>query len=264
VRIPSTIVALVASALGIVPAAAAQADATAALSPAEIATACAPPVAATHAAHALRVIGAQHKTPRTIFDDRDFLIVNGGTAAGVQVGSVFFVRRTSDFGTAYMGNGTDSPVSTITDGWIRIVSVNDTTALARAEHVCGAIFAGDVLEPYAAPQVAVELPPGPTPTEVDFQHLGRVVSGAAGRRIASAGEFAIFDNGDAQDLRPGARVAIYRDLTHPSSSLMAPAGTPLTAIAEAVVVSTSGGRTLARIVRGRDAVETGDYVALAK
>lgn len=258
-RIPSTIVAVLASAVGLVPAAAAQTDAP--LLPAEIAAACAPPGAATSAAHALRVIGAQDTTPRSIFDDRDLLVINGGTGAGVQLGAVFFVRRAITPGTAYaMGN----PSSVVTDGWIRIVSVNETTAIARAEHLCDAIFANDFLEPYVRPHVAVDSLGADPAVDPDFEHLARVVSGPAGRPVVATGEFATLELEPDSHIQPGTRVAIYRDLTDTHNSLEAAKGTPLTAIGEAIVVSTSGNRALARIVRARDAVTAGDYAAPQK
>ena len=38
-----------------------------------------------------------------------------------------------------------------TTGWLRIVAVNDTTAIAQIEHVCDGVIAGDYLEPFVAP-----------------------------------------------------------------------------------------------------------------
>jgi hypothetical protein len=69
------------------------------LSPLEIATACAPPPSLDDAPpHALRIIGSQDPTPRSLFGDRDLLVVSGGTSAGVQLGQQFFIRRTMTFG----------------------------------------------------------------------------------------------------------------------------------------------------------------------
>src|SRR4051794_8596592 len=69
------------------------------LSPAAIAVACAPPPSLDAApAEAMRIIGSQDGVPRSLFGDRDLLVLNGGTSAGVQLGQQFFIRRTMTFG----------------------------------------------------------------------------------------------------------------------------------------------------------------------
>ena len=45
------------------------------------------------------------------------------------------------------------PHTVQTSGWVRVVAVNDTTALVSPEHTCGDIRAGDFLEPFVAPIV---------------------------------------------------------------------------------------------------------------
>lgn len=262
-RIASVILVPVALAFGIVSPAAAQ-SAAPALTPAQLALACAPPAVSTQAAHALRIVGAQDTAARTIFDEHDLLIVNGGTAAGVQLGAVFFARRSPSYAAMPTYGMMSSGESTITDGWMEIVAVNDTTSIARADHVCGAIFADDFLEPFAAPP----LPPEPAddhPPEADFKSLARVISGDGDRPLAAIGEVMLIDRGSADGVQPGARFAIYRDLTIDRSPILAaPKGTPLTPIGEAVVVSAGGKRSIARILRARDAIFSGDYAAPEK
>lgn len=263
-RIASVILVPVALALGVVSPVAAQSDAPPALTPAQIALACAPPAVPTRAAHALRVVGAQDTAARTIFDEHDLLIVNGGTAAGVQLGAVFFARRSPSYAAMPTYGMMSSRGSTLTDGWMEIVSVNDTTSIARVDHLCGAIFADDFLEPFAAPQPAPEQTADHA-LEPDFKSLARVVSGDGDRPLAAIGEVMMLDQGSEDGVRSGARFAIYRDLTADRSPILAaPKGTPLTPIAEVVVVSTGSKRSLARIVQARDAVFSGDYAAPEK
>jgi hypothetical protein len=224
----------------------------------EILATCAPPPIATSAAHALRVIGAQDTVPRTIFGVRDLLIVNGGTGAGVQLGAEFFVRRAS---TTRDYDGRPQSDTIVTDGTIKIVAVNDTTSIAQVNRVCGAIFSNDFLEPFVAPTVPAVTD---APVEPDFSSLSHVLGGWDGHRLAGTNMFAILDIGSENGVQPGARFAIYRDLTTLDPLLAAPAGTPLTAIGEVVVVSTNGNRSVAWVVRARDAVQSGDYAAPAK
>src|SRR4051794_10492348 len=64
-----------------------------------IGVACAPPPSTGEIPdHALRVIGSQDAIPRALFGNRDLLVIDGGTTAGVQLGQQFFVRRSNFFG----------------------------------------------------------------------------------------------------------------------------------------------------------------------
>jgi hypothetical protein len=225
----------------------------------DIAALCTPPADSSRATHALRIAGSQDTVPRTVLAKGDLLVINGGADAGIQVGAQFFVRRMSTTGQTYqMAAGHD----VITDGWIQIVAVNNSTSVASVQGLCGPIFVDDYLEPFAAPQpVAADQ----GPLDPDFANMGRVLSGADGHTLAAVDQFAILDQGAEQGLQPGSRVAIYRDLTAGVDPLLAaPAGTPLASIGEGVVLTTTGKRAVARIVRARDAVRAGDYVAPAK
>ena len=82
--------------------------------------------------------------------------------------------------------------------------------------------------------------------------MGRVLYGDNQRQLGAAGDLVLIDRGGDQGATAGARLAIYRDLRTP--------GVPLVAIGEGMVVSTSSGRALMRILSSRAAVESGDYV----
>jgi len=229
-----------------------------AMTPAELAAACAPTSASTSAAHALRVLGGQDTVPRTIFGQYDLLVIKGGSDAGVQVGAQFFLRRASNAGAAY---GLSSHDDILTDGWIRIVAVNDSTSIARVERVCNAIYADDYLEPYSPPQ-PTQAADGPI--EPDFGAMARVLGAPDAHRLAGTNEYTMIDKGSEDGVQTGARFAFFRDLTAMDPLLAAPSGTPLTPVGEGVVISATGNRAMVRIVKARDAVQDGDYAAPAK
>ena len=79
----------------------------------------------TPPAEALRIIGSQDAMPRSLFGDRDLLVISGGTSAGVQLGQQFFIRRTMTFG----GNKISRGAKTL--GWLRVVAVNESTAIGQ-------------------------------------------------------------------------------------------------------------------------------------
>ena len=227
----------------------AQSDAP--MSPLAMAVACAPPPTFDGApAGALRILGAQDPVPRALFSNRDLLVIGGGTAAGVELGQQFFVRRANS-----MGGGRE-PRGSRTLGWVRVVAVNETTAIALVAHACGGIVIGDHLEPFVEPVVSADFEKDETPGQPDFSNLGHILLGNEERNTVGNRDFVLIDWGQAQGLTAGARFAIYRDVGLN--------GLPLTAIGEGIVVSTSHAMALIRITRARDAVYAGDYVALRK
>jgi hypothetical protein len=199
--------------------------------------------------HALRVVGGQDTVQRVLFGTRDLVAVNGGSSAGMQLDQRYAIRRAYTFGHPVKGQ-----LQTIhTTGMLRIVAVNDVTAIAQIEQVCDGVIAGDYLEPYVVPaQLLLNENPAAT---LDFSSLGRVLFGDEERRAAAPGDFVMLARGDAP-LAPGTRVAVYRDLQTP--------GVPLVAIGEGVIVSMQNDSPVMRIITARDAVRGGDYVVVHK
>jgi len=223
------------------------------MSPLEISVACAPPpsMSEPHPA-APRVLGSQDTAPRSLFGSGDLLMVSDGTASGLQLGQRFFVRRANRFGAAYGRNA----IGIRTLGWIRIVSLNESTAIASIEHLCDGIVAQDYLEPFVRPVVPVAAALDDTPGEPDFSALAQIVAGDEDRRTGGAGDFMLIDWGADHGVTPGTRLAIYRDVRTP--------GLPLASVGDAVVISVGPMLSLTRITRARDAVQSGDYVAIRK
>jgi len=221
------------------------------LSPLETSVACAPPPTLDGApGGALHIIGTQDSVPRTVFGARDLIVIDGGEKAGVHLGQQFFVRRANHYGMMY---GASGGRGAHTLGWLHVVAVNESTAIAQIDHLCDAMIAMDYLEPFAAPVVPAGLDAVDATGEPDFGALGRIISGDFERSSLGTGDFALIDRGSEQGVEPGQHFAVYRDLRM--------GGMPLTSIGEATVVSTTAGVALARITRVRDAVRSGDYVA---
>ena len=199
--------------------------------------------------HAMRVVGGQDTVQRVLFGTRDLVAISGGSSAGMQLDQRYAIRRTYTFGHHAKGQ-----LQTIhTTGMLRIVAVNDVTAIAQIEQVCDGVIAGDYLEPYVVPaQLLLNENP---PATLDFSSLGRVLFGEEERRVAAPGDFVMLARGDAP-LAPGTRVALYRDLQTP--------GVPLVAIGEGVIVSMQNDSPVMRIISARDAVRGGDYVVVHK
>ena len=220
------------------------------LSAIETAVACAAPLTADDPPpNVPRIIGAQDTSARALYGPRDLLVVGAGTRAGLQLGQKFFVRRANRFGSPYDRRW--QGVRTL--GWIQLVAVNDSTAIATVDHGCDAMTEGDYLEPFNAPVIPADLDRDVPSGDPDFTAMGRVVAALEDRHTAGAGDFVLIDRGTDQGVTAGARYAVYRDIGS--------AGVPLASIGEAVVLSTGKTLALTRITRARDAVMSGDYVA---
>jgi hypothetical protein len=223
------------------------------MSPLELAAACAsPPSLDAPPADALRVVATQDTVPRGLAGNRDLLVINGGTRAGVQLGQAFYVRRPNRFGTA----STVLSLGSRTLGWIRVVAANESTAIAAVEHACGGIIEDDFLAPFAPPVVPAGADRDDPTGEPDFTSLARVIVGSEDRQAAAAGDFVLIDRGSNQGLAAGTRLALYRDVRV--------AGMPLASVGEAVVITVGPLISLTRITRARDAVLSGDYVAVRR
>ena len=226
---------------------------SAVLSASDVAIACAPTLTVLPdqaPTHALRVIGAQDTVPRLLFGMRELVVISGGTGAGLQLDQRYAIRRAFAFGHPSKGH-----LQTIhTAGWLRIVAVNEMTAIAQIEQVCDGVIAGDYLEPFVPPASLPDAGDRAAAT-LDFSTLGRVLFGDEERRLAGPGDFMMLARGNAP-LAPGTRVAVYRDLVTP--------GVPLVAIGEGVIVSMQNDSPVMRIISARDAIRGGDYVVVHK
>jgi hypothetical protein len=203
-------------------------------------------------ADAFRILGSQDTVARGLYDKHDLLLINGGTARDLHVDQRFFIRRVAVFGERRV----PGPRAVATAGWLRLVAVNETTAIARVEFACSAIHQGDYLEPYVEPI----LPPGIDKTDdsgqPDFSAPAHVLFGEDERHSGGVGDFLIIDAGTTRGLESGSRLAVYRQL--PIADL------PLSPVAETIVVKADADTALIRVTQARDALRADDLLFLRK
>jgi len=221
--------------------------------PLELAAGCAPPPTLDGVPNgAPRVIGSQDTVPRRLFGSRDLLVVDAGTKGGMELGQQFFVRRQSRYAMAPDAKGR----SATTVGWVRVVAVNESTSIAVVEQACGGIIQGDYLEKFEPPVLPANMTADDRAGEPDFSELARIVIGNEDRISVGIGDFTLIDRGSEHGLTAGARFSVYRDV--------GVAGMPLASVGEGIVVATGEAVSVTRITRARDAVISGDYVAIRK
>jgi hypothetical protein len=219
------------------------------LTPVQVAVACAPPpVLASVPADASHIIGSQDTVTRTLFGTPEVLVISGGSDRGLSLGQEYFIRRVVRSAETYRDK---LPHQVLTIGWVRVVAVNATTAIASVDHACSDILAGDFIQPFESPTLPdAAVTAIDTTRDPDFTSIGKVLYGADEKRSAGIGEFMLIDRGMDKSVALGEHYAIYRQ---PKAT-----GAPLTSIGEATVVSLGPSMALVRINRARDAVFSGD------
>ena len=211
--------------------------------------ACAPMSLPSPPVPAIHVMGG-YAHGRIMFGPGEPLVVNAGTAKGVQTGQQYFVRRyirdrftpvTADF----------IPHSVHTAGWVTIVDAKDTMAVATVTHACDGVLEGDYLEPFVSP---ADPPPGLAGAAPDFEHPGQIVMADERRQLGYPGLVMLLNRGSDHGVRSGLALTIYR----PSRRGEGPSLT----VGTATVLSAGAKLSLVRIETSRDAIHIGDYAAI--
>ena len=198
----------------------------------------------------LRVTGGQDSFVRRSFHPGDLITINAGVEDGIEVGQEYYARRMQVRGREEVT--CSAPATIRTTGWIRVYAVDDTMALATITHACDSVEPDDYLEPFAPP-VVPQLGERLTPERDNY---GRILTGSDRRTAFGKGDFFIVDRGTGQGVVPGSQFVIYRDKGQ--------GGEFLYVLGEAIAVSVQDETATLWVTLSRDAMTTGDYVALRR
>lgn len=197
-----------------------------------------------------KIVGLRDDTNRTLFGDRDILIVDIGAGAGAAVGDNYVVRRRFRVGDKSLP-ASEASFGEHTAGLIQVVETAPDTSVAVVVYACGEFVAGDIIEPFdALPALVAQH--GGLPR---YDEPAHIIFGEYGREIGAPRELMVIDRGSIQGAQRGQRVTIYR-------ARRAAERLPVAAIADAVIVSLREYSATIRIERASDAVAIGDLVAL--
>lgn len=220
--------------------------------PAEVLSlACAPSLTYEPPDAMLRVIGSQESVPRRSFAPGDLITINAGTDSGVDVGKEYYTRRALP--TEDRPVGRNYPATIRTTGWIRVYAVDRQASLATITHACDAVELNDYLEPFTAPEIPAVSADRPAPQRDNY---GRVLEGNDHRTTFAQGDYFLIDRGGDHGVTVGAQFVVYRDTRQTDSFLFD--------LGEAVAVAVKPGSATLRVTLSRDALVSGDYVALRK
>ena len=220
------------------------------LTTAQVAVACAPPPVLSFApADAPRIMGSQDVVKRATFGSPELLVLNAGSARGIQINQQFFVRRI--FRTAETLHD-KLPHTVHTAGWVRVVAVNPAMSIVSPDHTCSDIREGDYLEPFVAPVLPDDIAAPVITGDLDFKNYSRVLYGASQMRSAGTGNYVMINHGADRNIAVGSHFGIWRDLQA--------TGIPLTSIGESTAVAVGPSMSLLLVTKARDAVFTDDVI----
>jgi hypothetical protein len=227
--------------------------------------ACAPMLTAEAPKSMFRVVGSQDTVIKKMMGPPDILVISGGSAAGLQPGQRYYVRRVIE---SLMATSQDRsrPFSVHTAGWIQILGVDTYLATATILYACDGILQDDYLEPFTEPLIAARPLTGNTP---EYQNMGRIVTGDEASQSGGAGQLMNINRGSNTGVVNGQRFLVFRDkriekvdTTERSDFFRAMAGRlPLVEIGEVLVVAVRPDDSTVQITVSRDAIQTGDFIA---
>lgn len=219
-------------------------------SPATVASdvACAPRVVRTMTPPVSHVSGSPIPG-RRLFGTGDLVLIDRGRDHGLEVGQDYFVRRLMS-ATGREGGRRDPWLRVHTAGWIRLVEVTPTGAVAKVLYACDAMEPGDFLEPFARPEVPARVEPSGDP---DYAQAGRVLFVEARWEMAGPPTFVVVDLGTARGLAPGQRVTFFRRAGGDDA--------PASVLGQGLVVVALPDTSTVRIERVTEPVLVGDRAA---
>jgi hypothetical protein len=214
---------------------------------------------------ALRVIGSQDPTIKHMLGPGDTLVISGGTAAGLQPGQQFFVRRNvKTFGAK--GPDPTHPITVHTAGWIQILGVDASVATATVVHACEGMMLDDYLEPFTAPAIAARRTPGTLP---QYSNMGRIAFGDENMQNVATGQMIRIDRGTNAGVVLGQRFLVFRDKRsarnggkdYSMTYVQNAQKLPLVEVAEVLVIAVRPDDATVQVTVAKDTVMTGDFIA---
>jgi hypothetical protein len=161
----------------------------------------------------LQVIGAEKENVKVSFAQGDVVFLNHGRGAGVKPGSVYYIiRPMGEVNHPFTKKKMGYLVREL--GLLRVVEVGDQTSTAEITVSCDTVEFGDLLKPYEeyeGPNVG-EARPLPRFGEGSGGTTGQIVMAPGFHENLSANRVVYIDIGTRQNIHPGDRFTIYREI----------------------------------------------------
>jgi hypothetical protein len=211
----------------------------------ELETICLPSKPGTATESIARVLAHLQDSGRTLYGKGDEIIIDAGSADGVEAGRNLVVRRR--YRAEHRGLAGEKGEQTT--GLVQVMSVGEHQAAAVVVHTCSEVMQGDFIATYT-PELRRRAEPSGLPA---FGDAIRILFADAGQMLGAPRRLMVIDRGSAQGMQPGQRLTIFRDDPRHIA--------PPYVIGEAVVVAVKTWSATIRIEQASDAIWDGDWAA---
>jgi hypothetical protein len=202
----------------------------------------------------LRINGAEEKG-KISFGSNEFVYLNKGANSGVRAGDVYAVHAKGRK-VKHPKNGDGLGRRILTEGTVRVLMVENESALAVVELACSDIHLGDFLNVYEAPNVPLALrqdPPSRT-TPPSGKLQGYIVDLIGDLAMAGAGHLVTLDLGVDSGIAPGNLLVVYRKGNANGEIRLV--------LGEVAVIDVRERTSTAKVLSSLDAIVPGDRVEL--
>jgi hypothetical protein len=211
---------------------------------AELETICLPTKAGGQAAVA--TVQAHLQEPgRTLYGRGDEVIIDAGTADGIEIGRNLVVRRNY----RAENRGAVGERGEQTTGLVQVSAAGEHKSTAVVVHTCSEVMQGDFLASYT-PEIKRTPEPFGLPA---FGDPIRILFADANQMLGAPRRLMVIDRGSAYGLQPGQRLTLFRD--DPKHIA------PPYVIGEAVIIAVKSWSSTIRIEHATDAIWDGDWAA---
>jgi hypothetical protein len=202
------------------------------------------PAKSDAAAAPLGTIDSRLENAGELYSAGDQLLIDGGTATGLDVGKNLAVRR------HYRIEGVRGiTTAEHTSGLVQIVAAEETMSLAMVVYACDEIMKGDFLASFTPEPLRTPDPAG-VPAYWD---AARILFADAGQMLGTTWRLLVIDRGADHGLRAGQRLTIFRRV---GRGALTPS-----VVGDAVVVAVRGDSATIRVVSATDSISFGDWAA---
>jgi hypothetical protein len=204
----------------------------------------------------LYVVGTEHGSDKQDVGDREIVYLSKGSNSGVKPGDVYTAHHAS-YVVRHPVSGKKIGTKVETTGWVKVILVEENSAIAVVEQACTEMHSGDYLKPFEKVNVPmiVQRPPADRLTPHSGKANRYVVDLQEDVSMAAAGQFVTIDAGTEDGVAPGSVFSVYR-ITFPSVP------TPRNVIGEATVVAVRDKTATAKLTYTQGEVMVGDAVEL--
>jgi Carboxypeptidase regulatory-like domain len=182
---------------------------------------------------------------RDLYTKDDEVLIDGGTADGLEAGQNVVVRRRFRVREA----SGDAIVGEHTAGVLQIVTADERTSSAVVVYACDELRKGDFLASFKPEPLRTPEPAG-IPS---FDEAAKILFGDAGEMLGAPGRLMVIDRGSDRGLRVGQRVTLFRRTRQ--------TGNTPSLVGDAVIVAIRGDSATIRVEGVSDAVSAGDWAA---